>query len=250
MRVLLFLLGLAVLGAGAAFFVRGIRTVGESAQAMEPAAVGHSVSSRIAQFGGAVHARLDPVFSAAGVPYPPAHVTLVGLKEEKMLEVYARGSSGPIRFIHAYPILAASGIAGPKLAEGDRQVPEGFYAIEALNPNSLFHLSLRVNYPSPADHEQAKLDARTNLGDDIMIHGADVSTGCLAMGDEAAEDLFVLAALTGIENVTVILSPVDFRVRQLPPGARTDLPWMQDRYRELEAALRQLPARSTAPPRQ
>jgi len=50
-----------------------------------------------------------------------------------------------------------------------------------------------------------------------MIHGKDCSIGCLAMGDEAAEDLFVLAADTGIDAVSVILSPVDLRVRGLPP---------------------------------
>jgi hypothetical protein len=43
-----------------------------------------------------------------------------------------------------------------------------------------------------------------------MIHGDARSRGCLAMGDPASEDLFVLAALTGIENVKVILTPVDF----------------------------------------
>ena len=44
-----------------------------------------------------------------------------------------------------------------------------------------------------------------------MIHGSSVSVGCLAMGDPAIEELFVLAAETGLENIKVILSPVDFR---------------------------------------
>jgi hypothetical protein len=70
-----------------------------------------------------------------------------------------------------------------------------------------------------------------------MIHGRAVSVGCLAMGDEAAEDLFVLAALTGVKNIEVILSPVDLRVRdlsQLPDGVPT---WTADRYARVKEAL-------------
>src|SRR5690606_33287906 len=102
--------------------------------------------------------------------------------------------------VHQYPVLAASGQAGPKLREGDRQVPEGFYAIESLHPNSRFHLALRVNYPNQSDRQRAAEDGRTNLGGDIMIHGSNASVGCLAMGDPAAEDLFVLVADVGIQN--------------------------------------------------
>jgi len=59
-------------------------------------------------------------------------------------------------------------------------------------------------------------------------------------------DLFVLAALTGIKNVSVILSPVDFRVREMPPlpPKATPLPaWTQHLYPQLRAALQSLPPR-------
>ena len=69
-----------------------------------------------------------------------------------------------------YPILAASGVLGPKLREGDKQVPEGIYGAEALNPNSKFHLSIRLNYPNTFDRRMAQSDGRTQLGGDIMIH--------------------------------------------------------------------------------
>src|SRR5262249_22886762 len=147
----------------------------------------------------------------------PHGLVLVGLKEERQLEVYASSSAGPYQFIRSYPILAASGTLGPKLKEGDRQVPEGIYAIEALNPNSRFHLSLRVGYPNTFDREQARNEGRANLGGDIMIHGKAVSIGCLAVGDVAAEDLFVLAADVGLTNITVILAPVDFRSGKAVP---------------------------------
>jgi hypothetical protein len=60
--------------------------------------------------------------------------------------------------LKTYPILAGSGTLGPKLVEGDGQVPEGLYRVESLNPNSSFHLALRVNYPNEFDRAKGKLD--------------------------------------------------------------------------------------------
>jgi murein L,D-transpeptidase YafK len=71
----------------------------------------------------------------------------------------------------------ASGKAGPKLREGDGQVPEGIYRIDGLNPNSSYHLSLKLNYPNDFDLEQARTEGRTELGGDIFIHGKAVSIG-------------------------------------------------------------------------
>lgn len=178
-----------------------------------------TIESRLRQFSSLVEGRLRPDFQRAGVSYPPARLVLAGFKQEKELEVYASGPQGPLRFIRAYPIRCASGTLGPKLREGDRQVPEGHYGIEYLNPNSAFHLSMKMSYPNAFDRARGAEEGRTKLGGDIMIHGNEVSIGCLAMGDEAAEDLFVLAALTGISQVEVILSPVDFRRREPPPNA-------------------------------
>ena len=56
--------------------------------------------------------------------------------------------------ICVYPVLGASGVLGPKLKEGDRQVPEGVYRVPELNPNSDFHLSLRLDYPNEFDRAQ------------------------------------------------------------------------------------------------
>lgn len=131
---------------------------------------------------------------------------------------------------------------GPKLRYGDFQVPEGFYRIESLNPNSAFHLSLRVNYPNRFDRAQAQSEGRTGLGGNIMIHGSNVSIGCLAMGDEAAEDLFVLASQTGRENIRLILSPVDFRQGDVPADEKRPA-WVSALYREIKTALSPLPLR-------
>jgi len=195
-----------------------------------------TVSQRVAQYGAVVDQRLAPVFASQNIPYPPTRLALIGFKGERVLEVWATDKDGTYQFIKSYPILAASGKPGPKLRQGDGQVPEGIYRIELLNPNSLYHLSLRVGYPNDSDRQRAERDGRSDLGGDIMIHGGAGSSGCLAMGDEAAEDLFVLAARTGLSNITVILSPVDFRRRDLP-GQTTQPAWIMGLYTDIRKTL-------------
>ncbi len=62
------------------------------------------------------------------------------------------------------------------------------------------------------------------------------------MGDEAAEDLFILAAETGTENVSVVLSPVDFRERELPHDLALP-PWTGELYSSIRERLEQLPTK-------
>jgi hypothetical protein len=206
----------------------------------DAAAPTHSVASRVREFGSDVERRLSADFQRTGIAFPPERLALLGFKEEKQLAVYVAGAVGTWRFLRAYPILAASGGPGPKLRQGDLQVPEGLYRIASLNPNSRFHVSLRVDYPNAADRHQAAVDERDQLGGDIMIHGSAVSVGCLAMGDEAAEDVFILAARTGLEHITVVLSPVDFRKRDLPEGYEP-APWVRARYESIREALKAYP---------
>ena len=200
-----------------------------------------SVRSRLRQYGAAVHERLCPAFEEARVSYPPASVLLLGLKQERVLDVYARDRGGDLAFIRRYPVLGASGTAGPKLREGDRQVPEGVYAIDELNPNSRFHLSLRVGYPNAFDRARAKEAGRADLGGDIMIHGGDSSAGCLAIGDKAVEELFVLAADCGLANTRLVLSPVDFRKRELPLSCWNRAAWTEELYDSIRIELAGLP---------
>jgi len=204
-----------------------------------------TVDQRLAEVGPAARARLSVDFSANQTAYPPARVALLAKKEERVLQVYVAHTRESPAWNHlkTYRILGSSGASGPKLAEGDMQVPEGIYRIEALNPNSRFHLSLRVQYPNNFDRARAKADGRTQLGSDIMIHGGSASVGCLAMGDPAIEELFVLAADVGIENIDVIIAPRDLRIRN-----RSDLPtepkWIGELYDEIEAALKAFPTPS------
>jgi len=208
-----------------------------------------TVENRLAQYGPDARQRLEPYFAQAGLEYPPARFALVGIKSERRLELYAAGTgepdSAPLRFIRSYPVLGASGQLGPKLREGDRQVPEGIYRIESLNPNSRYHLALRLDYPNQDDRARAEADGRTNLGGDIMIHGRTASIGCLAMGDPAIEEIFVLAADVGWEDALVVLAPVDLRDTALP-AELTEFPWAESLYPAVERALRQFPGGDVA----
>ncbi len=214
--------------------------------AVSSSAAPKTTEDRIAEFGDAVRARLVPQFAAAHVPFPPRAVTLIGLKQERTLQVYAAGAHGGFRYICSYPFQAASGELGPKLRRGDQQVPEGLYAVEKLNPNSKFHLALRVNYPNAFDRARAAEEGRTDLGGDIMIHGNHVSVGCVAMGDPVAEDLFILAALTGPEHIRIILSPVDFRVREVDAFPPNSPPWLPALYKQIKGELQHFPVPSPA----
>jgi len=205
-----------------------------------PTAGNATVEQRVEQFGPAARARLAVHFRRAGLEVPPNELVLVGIKDTARLEVWGRSDDGPFHWIVTYPIAAASGTLGPKLREGDRQVPEGLYPVESLNPNSRFHLALRVGYPNDFDRSMAVADGRTRLGGDIMIHGGSASIGCLAMGDQAAEDLFILAAQTGIERVSVILTPVDFRNRGLPADMPATPEWTATLYQNIRQKLAEL----------
>jgi hypothetical protein len=207
-----------------------------------------TIADRVAQYGPRARARLAPYFAAAGVPYPPERFVLVGFKRERRLDLLASGPGRDLAFIRSYPIQGASGVLGPKLREGDGQVPEGVYTIVYLNPNSVAHLSLALSYPNDYDRARAAEDGRDALGGDIMIHGGSASIGCLAMGDEAAEDLFVLAADTGWEHAVVVLSPIDFRRSVLPADYRPPARWVDGLYRWLWAELARLPLGPARPP--
>ena len=223
----LFLLGIVVMLAGGCVASRSTPT--------------KTVADRLQEYGPAARIRLWPYFTRAGVNYPPQKVALVGLKAERELQVYAESDGGGWKFVRAYPVLGASGVIGPKLREGDRQVPEGIYPIDLLNPNSRHQISMQIGYPNAFDREQAAHEGRASLGGEIMIHGGNTSIGCLAVGDEPSADLFVLTADTGVSNVKVILSPVDFRAGKSLPETNQLPAWTADLYEQIKARLAELP---------
>lgn len=199
-----------------------------------------TVAEAVSEFGPAAELKLSNAFEEAGVAYPPSKVTLIGLKEEKRIELWADNESQWV-LVKNYEVKKASGTSGPKLTEGDWQVPEGFYEIEGLNPNSSYHLSLKLNYPNEFDHRNAEAEGRTKLGGDIFIHGKAVSVGCLAIGDEAIEELFVLTERIGKNNIFVIIVPWDFRHRKPTSHAK---PWVNELYSSLEKDLLKFPLKT------
>jgi len=184
----------------------------------------------VATYGEPARSRLMPFFKVAGVSYPPTNITLLAIKDIAKLEIWTESPVG-IKHIRTYPIKALSGTSGPKLIEGDRQVPEGIYEIEGLNPNSSYHLSMKLNYPNAFDRQQATSENRANPGTNIFIHGKTVSIGCLAMGDSAIEELFILAADVGKSNISVAIAPSDPRIKSLPTNAFPQ--WVSILYQRL-----------------
>lgn len=238
MRVKLLVILLAACALAAGLYFKG----GWLLSALDVAMHGpYTVDQRIREYGDSVAVRLKPDFDKAGVPYPPEKITLVVLKHERELELYAPDAGGAYKYVRTYPILAASGHLGPKQKRGDAQVPEGIYGVDSLNPNSHYHLALHVDYPNSFDRAMAQTDGRTDLGGDIMIHGSHVSIGCVAVGDQGAEDLFVLAARAGPRNVRLLFCPVDFRVTRDNPEPDRLPAWAPQLYAPLAQALDALP---------
>ena len=154
-----------------------------------------------------VHARaahgkiIAQKFKDAGLPYPAREIFIRWFKREAVVELWAREDRGRFVLVTSFEILASSGGPGPKRRQGDRQVPEGFYTIERFNPESLFHLSLGLNYPNAADRILAH---GGNPGGDIFIHGKNVSIGCAPIGDAGIEQLYLAALDTRARGQTRI----------------------------------------------
>jgi murein L,D-transpeptidase YafK len=110
-------------------------------------------------------------------------------KEEAELEVWKQDTTGRFELLKTFPICRWSGDLGPKLHEGDRQAPEGFYTItpELMNPNSNFYAAINTGFPNSFDK------ANNHDGSFLMIHGDCSSSGCYAMTDEQMGEIYSLA---------------------------------------------------------
>ena len=132
-------------------------------------------------------------------------IVLRVFKEEAELEVWKQDTTGRFQILKTYPICRWSGDLGPKLVEGDRQAPEGFYSItpELMNPNSNFHLAINFGFPNSFDK------ANKRNGSFLMIHGDCSSSGCYAMTDEQISEIYALArdALSGRPSFQVQAYP-------------------------------------------
>lgn len=187
------------------------------------------------KIGPRVMERLKPRLSAIGYQGLPAEIALIAFKDTRMLEVYVKDDSG-YKLLTSYPFTAFSGKLGPKLREGDGQIPEGIYKIEYLNPNSAYYLSMKINYPNAFDRAKGELEGRKNLGGDIFIHGKALTIGCIPVGDVAIEELFILAYHALHKEIKVIISPQDFRLN--PEFSLEDRPvWCGELYEAIRKEI-------------
>ena len=184
------------------------------------------------------------MFKSKGISFPPKNLALIAFKDSKELEVWAANEDKFFKLITHYKIKAASGDLGPKLVEGDKQVPEGIYKIEGFNPNSAYHLSMKLNYPNTFDLLHAKNEGRSSPGTNIFIHGKSASIGCLAMGDPVIEKLFYLVHATGLSNTQVIISPTNPSLRTLDVPT-TSPAWVGELYKNIENQYRMVTKNNT-----
>ena len=98
-------------------------------------------------------------------PQSPMLVRL--FKQEAELEVWKQDKTGRFALLTTYPICRWSGDLGPKVREGDRQAPEGFYNITPaqMNPESAYYLSFNMGYPNAFDRSLGR------TGSQLMVHG-------------------------------------------------------------------------------
>lgn len=150
-------------------------------------------------------------FAAKKLPWPANYIYIRSFKYDSELEVWVRNSlKEEFKLFKTYKVCAMAGTLGPKRIEGDYQVPEGFYYINEFKPNSVYHLSLGLNYPNPSD---AILSDSAQPGGDIYIHGSCVTVGCIPITNPQIEELYVLTAHarnSGQDFIPVHIFPVRF----------------------------------------
>jgi murein L,D-transpeptidase YafK len=120
---------------------------------------------------------------------PSSPILIRVFKKEAELEVWKKAASGRFVLLKTFPICRWSGQLGPKNKTGDRQTPEGFYAVTPaqMNPNSAYHLSFDTGFPNAYDR------AHGATGSALMVHGTCSSRGCYAMTNDGIEEIYALA---------------------------------------------------------
>lgn len=146
-------------------------------------------------------------FRERGLDFPPRAVYLRVFKDERSVELWVR-SADSMALFRDYDFCGYSGTLGPKRAQGDMQVPEGFYQVTHFNPTSSYLLSLGLDYPNAADRIHTR---GGNPGGDIYMHGRCVSIGCISVQDNDIREIYLLAArarAAGQQRIPVHIFPL------------------------------------------
>ncbi len=197
-----------------------------------------AIDKAIEKYGLTVEPQLISYFSQADISYPPKEIALLAFKSEKNVELWAKDSKKDWTYIHRYPLTGYSGHLGPKLKENDGQIPEGIYQLVNFNPFSSWHLSMMVNYPNAFDQLKAKQDHRRKPGNNIFLHGKNLSAGCLAIGNKAIDQLFTLVRRVGLKNSRIIIAPNDLRFKKIPLSKSSQPRWLPELYQNIKRALK------------
>lgn len=152
--------------------------------------------------------QMQYLLQQSGVSSSDFEVYIRVFKHEKELELWAKDDKmDAFKLIKTYPICKTCGTLGPKRKEGDLQIPEGFYHIDAYNPASSYHLSMRINYPNKSDRI---LGYKPKLGGNICIHGNCVTIGCVPITDDKIKELYIFcveAKDKGQQKIPVTIYP-------------------------------------------
>ncbi len=144
-------------------------------------------------------------------------------KSEMKLELWVKSSyRDEYELFKSYNICQKSGVLGPKLQEGDKQTPEGFYDVKPhrLNPNSKYFLSFNIGFPNEHDKSLGR------TGSHLMIHGSCVSEGCFAMTDEAIAEIYLIVEQNfkhGQESIPIHIYP--FHMSDINMAMRKSSRW-------------------------
>jgi len=151
----------------------------------------------------------------------PAHIRI--FKREKRLELWLARDEGRYAMFKGYDICTYSGALGPKLQEGDRQAPEGFYRVglRQLNPASRHHLSFNLGFPNAFDSQLGR------TGSALMVHGGCSSVGCFAITDESVDEVYaVVEASLKQEQEAVDVAVFPFRMTDTAMADQRQSPWL------------------------
>ncbi len=168
-----------------AFFHRGLTVLALLLAAVGlSGCLGESTAPHLKPIPAAAQARMAKLGMTADAP-----VLMRIFKEEAELEIWKKKDDGRFHLFKSYPVCFFSGELGPKLKEGDKQAPEGFYTVSPglMNPNSDFHLSFNLGYPNRYDAAHGRTGAH------LMVHGDCSSAGCYAMTDALIEEIYAIA---------------------------------------------------------
>lgn len=148
-------------------------------------------------------------------------ILLRAFKSESEFEVWIRKDETFVLFA-TYPVCHWSGTLGPKLREGDKQTPEGFYTVTRPQMRHIgrWPRSLNLGFPNAFDRASAR------TGSHILVHGGCSSVGCFAMTNSVIEEIYQIteqAVAGGQTFVPVHVFP--FRLTDENLASQKDSPW-------------------------